>query len=257
MDLIRDITRREKIRLALADADEQQAAVVDDEQQAAVMDDAPHAARVVFGVDVAAECQTTDDAASATGPEGDPHETFRPKVGSLVALDDVACHLPSDPDVPFARPVPFRDRLGVFLSDSVPHFAGEFPAPDDAKVTVFPVAFVTSVTGSEFRVHARPTFYGKPAYSFIEATAGGGELWYGRVWLLFQCHFGGVLYNLALVSWLTARSGAPFGTDRPTFAWTSRFTDCIEVEHLKRVVTMVPTFVQRGRRKEPVWHLLE
>ena len=258
MDLIRDITRREKIRLALeVDLATEPAAV------------APAAAsftqvQLTQEEDVAewnapdageepARTESDDDVGQAQPPTP---KAFRAAVAKRVPLDDVAMHLPTDIDVPFQRPVPFRDRLGVFLADATPHFSGEFPQPDDGTVSLFPVAFVMKESGVQFRVHARPKFYGKPAYSFVEAAAPGGELWYGRVWLLFRCFFNGIAYNLALVSWLTARPGAPFGTNKPTFSWTSRFTDCIEVEHFTRVVTMVPSYVQR-RSGEQVWHLLD
>ena len=252
-DLIRDITRREKIRLALAvdlvagDAEEQRDDDDDAAQEHATNDDDEEDS----GADAAA--------AEASGTlERDPMPTtFRPRLGTTVALREVARLLPANPDNPFTHPVHFADRLGVFLSDGEPFPPGQFPQPDGGVISVFPFADLQSPEPlvTRFRVHARAQFHGQSKYSFVEATS-GPDLWYGRVWLLFQCRFRGESYNLALVSWLQSRAGAPFGTRKPTFSWASRFLDCIEVEHLRRVVIVVPSLVSRTKAQGPVLHLL-
>lgn len=266
-DLIRDITRREKIRVALAvdlvagDAEVQPEDAADD-------DDQPDSAQQTSAVQ---EENTNDDdddeegsgddaaAAEASGTlERDPMPTtFRPRLGTTVALREVARLLPANPDNPFTHPVHFADRLGVFLSDGEPFPPGQFPQPDGGVISVFPFADLQSPEPlvTRFRVHARAQFHGQSKYSFVEATS-GPDLWYGRVWLLFQCRFRGESYNLALVSWLQSRAGAPFGTRKPTFSWASRFLDCIEVEHLRRVVIVVPSLVSRTKAQGPVLHLL-
>ena len=255
MDLVTDVTRREKIRLALEPSPEFTGDADDDAMSSDHADGADGAA-------VATVAHGSADGVGVPGHEAaagvaDDAVMFRGSMGKIVSLADVPHHLPVAADLPFSVPVPFRDRLGYFLADAVPHFSGEFPQPDDGAITIFPVAFLTSDGGEQFRVHARDAFYGKPAYSFVEARGTDNARWFGRVWLLFQCRFRRTLYNIALVSWLTQCSGAPYGTDKRTFTWTSRHVDCIELGHLQRVVTLVPSFMTRGAHRERILHLVE
>ena len=225
MDLLRDVGRRERIRLAL-DALSKTEAPMD----------------------------ATRDEDQGDGGDARP-AMFRADLGATLAARDVARHLPTGPDMPFDTPVPFHDRLGFFLADAVAHPPGGFPQPDADLVTLFPFADVAMADGGTFRVHARDSYYGNPAYSFVQAQA-GAELWFGRVWLLFTCRFHGTVYNLALVSWLTQRSATPYRVQRPTFSWASRFTDCIEIEHLRSVANLVPSLL-KPPRQPAAFHLLE
>ena len=267
-DLIRDITRREKIRKALAvnataadtlrfaartdgtleeEEEEDDAQSTQDDEGDDGNDDA-----IAEGTTT-----TTTTATATTTKRAQMPRTFRPALGVTVALAEVQRLLPNTPDIPFTIPVRFADRLGVFLSDGVPFPTGQFPQPEGGLITVFPFADMEPEDPLllRFRVHARALFHGVPKYSFVEATA-GEELWYGRVWLLFQCRFRDKVYNLALVSWLQLRAGAPFGTQKPTFSWSSPFLDCIEVEHLRRTLIVVPSMLPRARGLGQILHLL-
>ena len=183
---------------------------------------------------------------------------FRDDMGSVVEIKYVYKWIssPQDSANPSSQRKDFADRLGVFLSDGAEMRSGEYPSTDDNSVTIFPVAFLVDDNGNSFRVHARPTFHGKPKYSFVEARIKEGELWYGKVVLLFECLFQGKLYQLALVSWLTVCSGRKYNTDKKSFTWSSRHMDCVEVAHFVRVVTIVPTFLPRAAGEKQVLHLL-
>ncbi len=180
---------------------------------------------------------------------------FRALLGQSTMVQDVWKLLPTL-EVPFSKPVRFSTRLGLFLSDGARLEAGDYPHPDGGFVTVFPFA-IASDGETSFYVHARPNFHGRRKHSFVEVSAADEEKWYGCVWLLFHCKYRGVDYNLALVSWLTARSGAPFATRKPTFAWTSQHLDCVEVGHISRLATMVQTCIRRTPADANVYHLVD
>ena len=263
-DLIRDVTRREKLRLALETvvAPARQVDLVGAEQEAGAN---LQRANVAFDDEDSQELVAAVAGSIAPGASSESAVTlgqgnmFRQRLGVTIAVVDVGKHLPSaaKEQLPFSTPVLFPDRLGLFLSDGARLPSGQYPQPDGGTVTLYPFALVTPRGAAvPFRVHARADYHGRTKYSFVETLA-GQELWYARVWLVFQCRFHGSVYNLALVSWLTQRSGAPYGTDKMTFNWTSRFLDCIEVEHFTRTVTIVPTVIRRTAVDAQVLHLLE
>lgn len=228
-DLLRDVSRRDKLRRFLTQ-------------------DEP-------GVDE----DTTSEMDASAATDTSEVSAFRRHMGRVLRLAEAAGLMPSSSDVPYAHPVIFADRLGFFLADGAEHASGAFPEPDDHRVTVYPVAFLESADGVRFRVHARSQYYGEPRYSFVQSVdQGTGEEWFGRVWLLFSCVFDHVNYELALVSWLTERASTPFNTTKRTFCWTSRHVDCIEVRHFTRVVAMARCFATRGSKSlGPVFHLLD
>ena len=195
---------------------------------------------------------------------------FRESMGRTVKLCDVDSMIVTNvvdklDRVSFSTPVHFLDRLGVFLAGGEQHERGQFPTPDHDTITVYPVCWIPDHTpGSStiYRLHARSSFHGAPRYTFFEAEASNGNLWYGRMWMLFTCHFNGDKYSLALVSWMTEKSSSPYKTDKRTFGWSSQFLECVELAHLVRPVVMIPSVIAEAgaaRRRQPVatYHLLE
>ena len=240
---MKDLSRRDKLRLALEKLDPSKDALQDEDED---------------------ECEDQDndqegeeDKEADDGYEASSSPCFRRRAGQDVQVHDVDSIIPVIENAPFSPPVRFPDRLGVFLSDGATLPSGQYPSSDDGKVKTFPVAFLfNDTTGRSFRVHARSLFHGKAKFSFVEVAGPDGEMWYGRVWLLFSCLFRGHRYNLALVSWLDRVSSLPFHTSKPTFRWSTRFLDCIELGNVKRTVTCVPSFITR-RAGEPAFHLLD
>ncbi len=250
-DLLRDVVRREKALVLLSVRKAAEAA--------------SHEPR--YFQDALRDYDSDDDD-DFVPPQDNPSDMdeaasmFRVALGKQVALDDVCFHLPTVAlddlqPLPFSVPVPFADRLGVFLADGAEMPAGAYPRPDENVVTVFPVAHIeATATSLPFRVHARSAYRGKPKYSFAELRTKDGELWYCCVWLLFECAYLGRTFRVALVSWLSRRSGAPFATNKATFTWTSKHLDCVEVGHFTRTVVMVRSYSKRCG-SEAVFHLLE
>ena len=226
-DLIRDITRREKIRLAL---------------KADVL------------IDPVEEMLKEPDAEAAD--EANPAPFFRQTAAFVqVPVVEAALLLPSGREFPFSGQVPFRDRLGLFLGDFIRMPAGTYPQPDDETIKVYSFAtFPATDEIPSFRVHARNAFHGKPKYSFVEVDD-GTRSWFARVWMLFTCTFHGQLYSLALVSHMTPFAG-PHNTMKRTFTWYSSHLDVLELGHIRRLAIMVPSFMPHRARDTDVFHLL-
>ena len=250
-DLLRDVVRREKVQTLLAS---REASIVTQKKPG------------YFGDMNEYDSDTDEDFQPPVDPVAAVDEAatmFRGTAGTRIAVVDVHLRLPTEPpeplrSLPFASPVPFADRLGVFLADGAELSSGAYPQPDDGTVTVFPVAHIEATpTSMPFRVHARQLFRGKAKYSFMELQAEGGELWYCCVWLLFTCIYNRRSFRVALVSWLSQRSGLPYGTTKPTFSWTSRHLDCVEIGHFTRPVVMVSSGCKRNIKGDQVFHLLE
>lgn len=237
-DLIRDVTRRLKIELALEAAERRSVELPDLEAGAGDADDtvAPMA----------------DDgvASDVLGP-------FPIAAGVVTLVAEVSDQLLlTKSSVPFTKPVPFADRLGLFLTDGEAMPPGTYPGPDDGVVVVYPSCKLTPESGPTVRVHARPDFYGKPAYSFVELIGPDATPWFAQVWLLFSCLGEGEPYDLALVSYLRSISPAPYHTRKATVTWHSRHVDCVEVANIRRVVQLVRTVCEGGGLNSNVFHLL-
>ena len=178
------------------------------------------------------------------------------KLSEVVPLAEVATHLPCSTNLPFTIPVPFADRLGLFLADGAALPQGSYPAPDDGQVVVFPFAALVGPAGEPVRVHARNSHYGKSKYSFVELQA-GAERWYARVWILFHCVFRGATYKLAMASVMKRLPRKQYNTQRRTFTWNSSHLECFELGHILRTVVMVPSYIRRRALDPEVFHLLE
>ena len=202
---------------------------------------------------------------AVANPAKDTAAIFPSRFGSIINIDDVSSHLRialESQKVPFSFPLPFRDRLGLFLGEYEPHFRGQFPQPDVDSITVYPFcALPKDAQGDAFRFHARGSFHGHPKFSFFEAEGEDGESWFGQLWLLFQCQFQSVTLDLALVSWLKDVPSVLYSTRKRSFTWNSLFADCVEVAHFIRPVTMLPSFVQRSKHTATVaatvYHLMD
>lgn len=174
----------------------------------------------------------------------------------VVSVHAASVHIPHVLNAPFSLPVPFADRLGLFLADGAVLPPGTYPLPDDGNVSIYPYTSLVDRNGKAFCVHARDDHYGKARYSFVELQA-GAERWYVRVWMLFSCVFRGTWYKLAFVSMMKAVSRERYNTTRRTFVWNSTHLDCVEVGHILRTVIMVPSFLRRRAIDPEVFHLLE
>lgn len=175
---------------------------------------------------------------------------------TVVSVHDAAAYVPHVLKAPFSLPVPFADRLGLFLADGAVMPTGAYPLPDDGNVSIYPYTSLVGAGGLSFSIHARDNHYGRARYSFVEMQA-GTELWYARVWMLFSCIFRGVWYKLALGTMMKAISRERYNTSRKTFTWNSSHLDCFEVGHVRRTVIMVPSFIRQRAIDPEVFHLLE
>lgn len=263
MDLLRDITRREKIRNVLGDQwtveqlletqddgdglDDKGVAAADGSAAEAqgLLDDDPESEEEEGG-----EGEEVEESAAVAQIEG----VGKPE---MVLVSQVTVLLPSGPEIPFPTSLKFHDRLGVFLSDGAQMQSGTYPTPDDGQIAIYSSFRIPSERS--FRVHARPSFHGRPRYDWVQVNPNppSDELWFARVWLLFSCTFQGKQYGMAMLSWLKSVSSEPYHTRRPTFVWASRFPNCIELGNLIRTVTMLPSFVKRGASREEAFHLLD
>ena len=259
-DLLRDVSRRVRIRHALRSLTDPAA---EDEMPAAAAQ--AHDLEPAAAAAAAAEEEEEEEEDDDDDEDGDEiANIFRSPSGTVVKVADVARQLPAAEGRPFTVPVRFCDRLGLLLTNGEKLPSGTYPSVDNGTITVFPVAFLASPSddlakNKMFRVHARANFRHKPKYSFVEIISGKEPepLWYAQVWLLFRCKFRGTVQDLALVSYLKVVSAAPYRTTRRTFQWYSTFLDCVDLASIRRTVAMVPSYIIRSRTAAgEVFHLL-
>ena len=242
-DLARDVTRRAKLRNALHltaqdSGEEEENDAGDDEDETGPWE------------------EVVNDASTAPTLL---QPVFPQRLGKIANLATFQLAVPADVDAPFRNPLLFKDRLGTFLADGTVLSAGTFPTTDDAQITTFPVCKLQDLTtNTSFRVHARANHYRRAKYSFVEIRAvnddGDEEMWIARVWLLFRCVYRGVVYKLAAISYLQDVSSVPYNTTKRTLTWFSTHVDCVEVAHITRSLTLVPSCVTRPDQN--AYHLL-
>ena len=218
-DLLRDISRREKIRRHL---------------QLDV-----HPTLTAPAPPLLDDAAADEDLTAAT--LSNPFSASRG--GIACAPDEIVGQLPATFPMPFPRHrVRFADRLGVFLTDGERRVSGDYPPPDDGVVTLFSVATLIGSNGKPFRLRVKHIHYGKPRFPFVE-IATPGTPWYGRVWLMFSCKYHGVTYNLALISYLTLAGTRRGNTTKQGYVWSSPHPECVELNLVRREITMVSSFV--------------
>lgn len=184
-------------------------------------------AQLLHAADAAAEDASDDDAdvvdgaADAPMPEPDADDDaaddaadadadfFRlGGAGRSADVQDLAFFLPDDA-LATAREVQHAGGLLKLVRDRVAQMHVHNPVVNMRTLLVH--YFATRASGKRDgvrvrdRVHARRRFYGAMRYDWVDmepAEGADGEVWYGRLLLLFSCFVGTARREFALLKWL-------------------------------------------------------